>query len=51
MENRSQMTYEKQTINDNDNNGLNEFEEREIPNDVEINSNHATVVAVTNYLN
>ena len=34
-----------------DQNSLNEFEEVEIPNDVEITSNHATVVAVTNYLN
>ena len=37
--------------NDNTEPGLNEFEDVEIPNDVEITSNHATVVAVTNYLN
>jgi hypothetical protein len=51
MDNRSSSQYERQASNENDQNGLNEFEEVEIPNDVEITSNHATVVAVTNYLN
>lgn len=51
MDNRSQSQYGRQTDNENDNQQLNEFEEVEIENDVEITSNHATVVAVTNYLN
>lgn len=42
--------YERQQTNE-DGQALNEFEDVEIPNDVEITSNHATVVAVTNYLN
>ena len=49
MDDRSQSQYENQNVDDNGQ--LNEFEEVEIQNDVEITSNHATVVAVTNYLN
>ena len=38
-------------MDENDNGQLDEYVEMEIPNNVEITSNHATVLAVSNFLN
>ena len=38
-------------MDDMDNQQLDEYVEMEIPNNVEITSNHATVLAVSNFLN